>query len=434
MLYRALTGMSAPVLNALLSRRVKRGKEDPARLSERRGVATQPRPPGFLVWIHAISIGEAMAVLPLIEALLARPAGLSILLTTGTLTSAQLMAERLPSERVLHQFAPLDQPDWVARFLTHWQPDLGLITESELWPNLILGAKARRIPLILINARISARTTQNWLRFPRSIGTLLGAFTLCLAQDQDTASRLYALGAEHVATPGNLKFAAKPLPDQPEIRAELEAALIGRPRWLAASTHPGEEEKIAEAHQLLRTQFPNLLTIIAPRHPARGAEIAAKLVAQGLITERRAQGDAIGAGSQIYLADTLGELGVFYRLAPVVFLGGTLVPIGGQNPLEPARLGATLLHGPHTDNFADIFRRLDRAGGAERIETPQKLALAVGRLLQDQPLRQKRAEAALGIIETDIGVLPRMLTLLTPYLPEETALATANTPISHAPA
>ena len=227
-LYRLLTRGSAPALEALLRRRLKRGKEDPARIKERRGESDLSPPPGFLIWIHAVSVGEAMSVLPLIEALLARKPAPGVLLTTGTLTSARLMSDRLPAP-ALHQFAPLDHPDWVRRFLDRWRPDLGLIVESELWPNLILAAEARRCPLILMNARISARTTARWLRAPGGIGRLLRAFRLCLAQDWDSAARLYALGAAHVEVAGNLKFAGKPLPDRPAQRAELEAALGSRP-------------------------------------------------------------------------------------------------------------------------------------------------------------------------------------------------------------
>jgi 3-deoxy-D-manno-octulosonic-acid transferase len=431
-LYRLLTGLSAPALEALLRRRLKRGKEDPARIKERRGEASLERPPGFLVWIHAVSVGEANSALPLIEALLAHRPALAVLLTTGTLSSAQLMAERLPAS-VLHQFAPLDHPRWVRRFLDHWRPDLGLIIESELWPNLILAAEAQECPLILMNARISAGTTARWLRFPGGIRRLLRAFTLCLAQDWDNAARLYALGAAHVEMQGNLKFAGKPLPDQPAPRAAFEAALGSRPCWLAASTHPGEEELIAEAHALLRRQRPDLVTLIAPRHPGRGDAIAASLAARGLTVARRAQNDGIGAGTEIYLADTLGELGLFYRLARIVFLGGTLVPIGGQNPLEPIRLGCAVIHGPHTGNFADIFLRLDQGAASERVETPQMLALAAGRLLDDDRLRRIRADAASRVAAEETDVLTRVLARLKPFLPrDEPGSLGTEAPADHA--
>lgn len=415
-LYRALTGLGAPALEALLRHRLKRGKEDAARWTERRGEASLPRPEGFLVWIHAVSVGEANSVLPLIGALRDRHPALLVLLTTGTRTAAQLMAERLPSDRALHQFAPLDHPLWVSRFLDHWRPDLALITESELWPNLLLGAQARGIPLVLLNARMSQRSTQRWLRFPGSIGRLLACFTLCLAQDWDTAARLYALGASHVETAGNLKFAAGPLPDQPALRAALAVALGARPRLLAASTHPGEEELVAEAHGLLAKDFPDLLTLIVPRHPERGTAIAASLTARGFQVARRGEGAPVKPQTQIYLADTLGELGLFYRLSPVVFLGGSLVAVGGQNPLEPAKLGCAILHGPYTDNFSEIFGRLDGADAGEMVATPQRLALAARRLLEDARHRNDRIEAASRIAAEEGDVLSRILALLSPLL------------------
>jgi 3-deoxy-D-manno-octulosonic-acid transferase len=418
--------MSAPALDALLQRRLKAGKEDAARIGERRGASTLARPPGFLVWIHAISVGEANSVLPLIDALLARNTQLSVLLTTGTLTSAGLMKKRLPAERALHQFAPLDHPAWVQRFLDHWRPDLGLITESELWPNLLLGAEARGIPLVLLNARISARTTARWLRFPEGIARLLRVFTLCLAQDWDTAARLYALGALHVETPGNLKFAAAPLPDQPDLRTALETQLRPRPRFLAASTHPGEEDLIAEAHRLMQRNIPDLLTLIVPRHPARGPAVATSLVLKGFKVARRIENTQVTGATEIYVADTMGELGLFYRLAPVVFLGRTLTTTGGQNPLEPARIGCAILHGPHTENFSEIFAKLDQAGASETVKSPQELALAAGRLITDPALRDERIAAGITLAAAESDVLPRILKQLAPLLPPDESLARAR--------
>jgi 3-deoxy-D-manno-octulosonic-acid transferase len=422
--YRMLTGLSAPLLNALLVRRAGRGKEDSARAGERRGQSTLERPDGFLIWIHAVSVGEANSVLPLINALSVRDPALSILLTTGTVTAARLMAERLPPGRSRHQFVPLDHPEWVSQFFEHWRPDLGLITESELWPNLLLNAEARGIPLVLLNARISKRTAGAWLRHPRTIGRLLRCFTLCLAQDADSAARLCALGALHVETPGNLKFAAPPLPDEPLLRQALEARFGARPRLLAASTHPGEEELIASAHEILRRQHPNFLTIIAPRHPERGPAIAEMLRARGLKVERRAAA-AEGQGTpDIYVADTLGELGLFYRLCPIVFIGGSLVPVGGQNPLEPARLGCAVLHGPYTDNFADIMARFDAMGASEEVESPEALAGAVNVLVASPAARDTRARAGAALAAAQANVLNDILVRLSPFLPR-TAHASA---------
>jgi 3-deoxy-D-manno-octulosonic-acid transferase len=416
-LYRTLTGLSAPILNALLSRRAVRGKEDLARMGERRGQSARPRPGGTLIWIHAVSVGEANSVLPLVTALLARNATLSILLTTNTVTAAALMAERLPRQRVSHQFIPLDHPLWVRRFFDHWRPDLGLIVESELWPNLLLTAEARGIPLVLLNARISARTARAWLNHPQTIARLLLCFRLCLAQDADSAARLHALGAEYVETPGNLKYASPPLPDDPRAREALAQRFGERPRLLAASTHPGEEEMIAEAHLTLKRDVPDILSVIVPRHPARGPAIAAMLNARGLTVERRAEGEP-QENPDIYLADTLGELGIFYRFCPVAFIGGSFAPLGGQNPLEAARLGAAILHGPHTDNFLQMMRRFDSVGASQLVDSAAALAASAKALIKNPAQRQKQTDAAHALADAEAHVLDEILEQISAFLPE----------------
>lgn len=408
-LYRAGTELLGPAIELWLKRRLARGKEDPARLKERLGQPGRPRPPGRLVWLHAASVGEALSVLPLIERLLAERAGLSALLTTGTVTSARLMAERLPP-RAFHQFAPVDRPSAVRRFLDHWRPDLALWVESELWPNLVTETAKRGAPMALINARLSERAFRRWRRFGWMIRPMLQAFTLALAQSEADAERLRALGARDVRCLGNLKDAAPPLAADPGKLAELAAAFGDRPRWLAASTHPGEEAIAAEAHRALKPRLPGLLTVIAPRHPERGPEIADAL---GLSVGRRAAGEPPGADA--YLADTLGELGLFYRLCPIVFVGGSLVPHGGQNPLEPARLGAAVLFGPHMRNFAEAEARL-AAAGALRVADGPALAEAVGRLLADPMEAQRRGAALAAATAQDKAVLEAVLAALAPLI------------------
>ncbi len=377
-----MASLAAPGLRWLLRRRVTRGKEIAERLPEREGHESTPRPPGTLIWLHAASVGETLSVLPVVAAL---PPGITLLLTTGTLTSATLLGQRLPGlaprAQVLHRFVPLDVPGWAARFLDHWRPDAAAFVESELWPNLVFAASRRRIPLLLLNARMSERSYRGWRRMPGLARRLLRCFTLIEAQSMQDAERLRRLGAPRVGSPGNLKFAALALPfDEAEL-ARLRRLVGTRRVWLAASTHPGEEAVAAEVHARLAPRFPDLLTIIAPRHPERGAEIAAAL---GGVARRSAGQDPEGG---IWIADTLGELGLLFRLARVVFIGGSLVPRGGQNPLEPARLGCAVAVGPHTQNHADAVAALRDAAALHEVDGAAELADFVAAMLDDPPRR-----------------------------------------------
>ncbi|WP_037301386.1 3-deoxy-D-manno-octulosonic acid transferase [Rubritepida flocculans] len=378
--WRFLATLAAPLLRLHLRRRAARGKEEAARLPEREGHGAA-RPPGPLLWLHAASVGEARALLPLLEALAARAPTLVFLVTTGTTTSAAELPRWLSPAlrgRVIHRYAPLDVPGWVARFLEGWRPALALRIEGELWPNTLAACAARGVPLVLVNARLSARSAARWGRFaPGLARRLLGLFALIVPRSAEDAARLKALGAPRLAPPGDLKLAAEPLPADPGALAALRAAIGGRPVWLAASTHPGEEALVLQAAALLRPRHPGLLAILAPRHPERGAELAA--LAPG--AARRSQGAPPDAGG-VYIADTMGELGLLYRLADVALVGGSLVPHGGQNPLEPARLGCPILLGPHMENFAEATALLERAGGARRVGAdPAALAAAVADVL-----------------------------------------------------
>ncbi|HJU18030.1 MAG TPA: glycosyltransferase N-terminal domain-containing protein, partial [Stellaceae bacterium] len=378
-LYRALTGLLTPLAPALLHWRARRGKEDSARIGERRGIAGRKRPEAPLVWVHAASVGEATAILELIERILRERPGCEFLVTTGTVTSARLLAARLPAG-ARHQFVPLDLPLYVARFLDHWRPDLALWVESELWPNLVLATRARGIPLILVNARLSARAYTRWRRHPGLITPMLGAYALCLAQSEEQAERFRRLGAGAVASLGDLKAAAPPLPVDPVALRRLSRQVAGRPLWLAASTHDGEEEIAAAVHRAVGSRHERLLTIIAPRHPARGDAIAAMLRGRGLRLARRSRDERIEADTDVYLADTMGELGLFYRLSEIAFIGGSLCARGGHNPFEAARLGCAVMFGPDTGNCAAMAEALLAAGAAETV-TRDSLAEAVSALL-----------------------------------------------------
>jgi len=429
LLYRAATELAAPAVAALLLWRRLRGKEDAARFAERRGIASLPRPPGALVWVHAASVGEAQSALALIERLLAILPSVSVVVTTGTVTSAALLAERLP-ERAFHQYVPVDRRHWVRRFLAHWQPALALWIESELWPNLVLETAVRGIPMVLVNARMSERSFANWRRWPGIVSPLLERFRRVLAQSEVDGARYRSLGAADVVVTGSLKYDAATLPVDARELATLAAAIGARPRWLAASTHPGEEMAVADALRRLKERHPGLLTILVPRHPARAEDVRGLYSSLGLALAQRSQKEAIAAGTDVYLADTMGELGLFFRLSPIVFMGGSLVPHGGQNLLEPARFGCALLHGPHVENFRAIAAELAAAGAAEEVRDAASLAAAVEALLADDALRARRGAAAKRVAEAGRGVLDAVIAALADELaplagPREAGIARA---------
>jgi len=394
--------LAAPGLRAMLRRRVGRGKEVAARVPEREGIDPTPRPAGCLVWLHAASVGESQSVLPVLSALRGQAPDASILLTTGTVTSAALLAARLPElglQCVMHRFVPLDVPAWVARFLDHWRPDVAGFVESELWPNLIDGCRARGVPMMLVNARMSARSLRGWQRAPGFARQVVGAFDRVQAQSEGDAAHLRLLGAHGVDAPGNLKLAAPPLPADPAELARLRALTSGRPVWLASSTHPGEEDVAGQVHRSLAAAHPGLLTIVAPRHPERGAAIAAALDAP-----RRSAGQDPGEAG-LWVADTLGELGLLYRLAPLAFVGRSLVGQGGQNPLEPARLGCAIAVGPHTANFSEAVQALEAAGALTRIADAAGLVGWVDGMLRD-PARMRAAGATACVAAQGAAGLP----------------------------
>jgi 3-deoxy-D-manno-octulosonic-acid transferase len=412
-MYRLLSAAARPFAPILLARRLKRGKEHRQRLPERRGESRIARPEGPLVWVHGASVGELASVLPLIDRIRAHAMGM--LVTTGTVTSGGLAEQRL-SRGTIHQFIPLDIPRFVRRFLDHWQPDLALFVESELWPNMMIEASARGIPMILVNARLSEKSFERWRRIPNSIADLLRRFDLCLAGTSSDAARLSELGASNVVTTGNLKLDVPAPPADPTALAALQDAIAGRPVIAAASTHAGEEGVVIETHARLCTNFPGLLTLIAPRHPERGPGVAEIAAAAGLTAALRSRGELTKRTTQIYVVDTVGELGLVYRLAPAVFIGGSLVRHGGQNPVEAAKLRTAILHGPHVWNFADIYAALDNAHGAGAIDDVDRLTAHLAAWLTDPDACARVADAGHIVVENLGGALDRTLASLDPYL------------------
>jgi 3-deoxy-D-manno-octulosonic-acid transferase len=416
-----LGNLAQPLAPVWLRHRMARGKEEPARLGERLGAAGTDRPQGRLVWVHGASVGESLAALPLIETLMA--GGFHVLATSGTVASAAMLAKRLPPPHnghvAIHQYVPLDLPRAVARFLDHWRPDAGLFVESDLWPNLIGAAKARGIPLALVNARMSRASSQGWSRAPKTAAALLASFDLCLAQDEEIAARFAGLGARGVHVVGSLKADAAPLSAEETELAALRAAIGARPVLLAAQTHEGEDETVLPAHDALAQSFPELLTIIVPRHTGRGESIA--MLCGPRPAARRSLGQPLTPLTAVYIADTMGELGLFYRLAPFCFLGGSLVPMGGHNPLEPAALACAVLAGPHRSSAATAFDAIFSAQGFGAVTGSADIAAIAGRLIAHPALAKEAGAAAARGAATLRGAVAKSAALLEKLLADARA-------------
>ena len=398
----------SPAMPLLLRQRAARGKEDRSRARERLGIASLARPDGDLIWVHGASMGECQAALPLIARLL-EGGDCSVLVTSGTVTSAHMMQQQLPPG-VLHQYVPIDTPRATARFLNHWKPQVALFVESDLWPNLILGAAARGVKLAQVNARISARSFKRWRRARRVAAALLGCFDVCLAQDEEIAERFRALGAPDVRVVGSLMGDAPPLSADESTLMTMKSAIGARPVLLAAQTHPGEDETVLPAHDILRASHPDLLTIIVPRHPERGGDIA--MLCGCRKATRRSTGDALTRDVAVYIADTLGELGLFYRLTPFCFVGGTLVQMGGHNPLEPAKLHCAVLAGPHRQSAAGAYAAILGAQGFGQVGGSADIAGIAARLLADPAAARAAGEAAAAGAATLSGAVARTVAII----------------------
>ena len=402
-----------PVLGTALRARARRGREDAARLDERYGRPSLDRPAGPLCWVHAASLGEARSVDPLIRRLVDEE-GLQVLVTTVTVTSAQALARSLPP-RAVHQYAPLDQGAALRSFLDHWRPDCALRVESEFWPETLCALAQRGIPRAMVQARLSARSAARWRWLGGTLRQLLHGFDPVVAQTTADCARLSELGVAHVQGPLNLKADADAPAFDPRALLAVRADLAGRPFWLAASTHPGEEEIALTAHERVAARWPDLLTILLPRHPDRGDAIEVLARRRGYRVRRRSAGHLPGDGD-VYIADTLGETGLFYRLAGIVLVGGTLTPRGGHNLLEPARLDCAILRGPDVANVADVAADLDRAGAAATVKDAETLGNALLDLLHDSERTRRMAAAAVDVAVRAQGVTEEAVALLAPVV------------------
>lgn len=415
-LYLGFTSVADGWAARKLRARLAEGKEDPDRIDERFGRPKRPRPAGRLAWFHAASVGESLSILELLRQMCGEYPDLAIVVTTGTRSAAALLDARLP-RGVIHQYVPVDTKAAVRGFLDHWKPDLAIWTESEFWPRLMVETARRGTPMLLVNGRITEKTRQNWRWFPAMSRSLLHRFALLLVQTDAMRAAFLDIGApkDRMIVTGSLKEGAVPLPHDEAARKEMLKAIGRRPVWLAASTHDGEEEIVIAAHRMVLRRNPEAILILVPRHPERAGDVRRLLEGSGLKFAQRSAQEEIGTDTDIYLADTLGELGLWYRIAPVSFVAGSLVPVGGHNPFEPAALGSAIIHGPHVYNFADIYTRLFEGKAVICVRTEQELAEAVDECLHADT-SATMAAAAWEVSSEGAGVTEHVMAHIRPYI------------------
>ncbi len=411
--YRYIGAAAYPLIGPYVAWRASKGKEDRSRSRERYGVAGRERPDGPLVWVHAASVGETIAVVPLVRNIL--DYGINVVLTTGTVTSAKVVEERLP-ERVIHQYVPLDLKPAVSRFLNHWKPDLAIIAESEIWPMTILELGARRVPQVLVNGRMSDRSFASWKKRASLAEALFENLAHVVAQSEIDGERFRALGARPVTVSGNLKVDTAPPPADEKALHALKRQIGARPTWAAVSTHDGEEAMAAEVHVALRARHRSLLTIVVPRHPERADALVAEMRGRGLAVARRSLGEKIASDTDILLGDTIGEMGLYLRLTEIAFVGRSLSSSGGQNPLEPAMLDTAVLSGRNVQNFRESYQKLIESGGAKLVKDRNMLAGAVNYLLSNEIARHDMMAAAAATVEEMRGALAATMRALEPYI------------------
>ena len=409
-----LGGMAIyPLITPYLALRAANGKEDRGRRDERFGYASANRPAGPLIWFHAASVGETSAIVPLIREI--RQRNIHVVLTTGTMTSAQVTRERL-GEDVIHQYVPLDLKPAIGRFLDYWEPDCAIVAESEIWPTTIAELTRRQIPQILVNARISDRSFSRWQRRPSLAEALFENMALVMAQSDLDAERFRDLGARQVTTSGNLKVDTDAPPHDAAVLAGYMKQVGERKTWAAVSTFDGEESAAAIVHRTLKARD-NLLTILVPRHPERCNDIETMLVSQGLNVARRTRNDPLTPDVDVFLGDTIGEMGLYLRMTQVAFVGRSLFENkGGQNPLEPAMLGCAVLSGGHVQNFREAYQRLARNGSARMVRDTEMLAKGVHYLLGNDTARQAMIEAGFTAVHEMQGALTATIKGLEPYI------------------
>lgn len=415
-IYKALIQVSYPVfIRPYIKKRIKIGKEDPNRLNERLGQPKLPRPEGKLIWMHGASVGETISMLPLIDKILKEDKNIHVMVTSGTVTSADVMSKRLP-ERAFHQYIPIDNPKFVKNFIQHWQPDLALWFEAELWPSLISEIHKNKIPLVLVNGRIADKAFKHWKMFKFFSKEMLDCFDLCLGQSKEDTRRLNAIGAKDAQYLGNLKYAGFNPPVDADKKQNIVNQIGDRPLWGVISTHNNEEEQIGQYIAEMKKQIPNLFTLIAPRHPQRGVTIQEQLSKLGLNTALRSKNEPIEAKTDVYIADTIGEVGIWYDIAPIIFIGGSLIPHGGQNFIEPCRFHDAVFVGPNTQNFTEATERATEAQAITQVKDAKELTQKVVSLLQNANELKDKQEKAYLWAQSEAQVLDGIVKVIKEYL------------------
>lgn len=405
-IYRLLTNILSPIINIHLENRVRIGKENPGRYREKLGLNLLPRPKGKVIWFHASSVGELNSVMPLIHLLHKELPTINFLITTSTLNSEKIFQKaKLPNS--IHQFFPVDIPSAITKFLNNFKPNMAVFVDSELWPNMI-NMVSKKCPLYLVNFRMSDNSFKRWKYFKPVVSQLLAKFKLIMSSSHDDHAKLeFFLGpkAKNIQYTGNLKWSApKYVYNETELN-KIKKAIGNRPFWLAASTHPGEFEVFLNAHHALEKKYNNLLTIILPRHPERGMEIHELSTQNKLKSAVRSRSDKLTKAIQVYISDMMGELGLWYALADVVFVGGSLVHHGGQNVLEPARMECAIFVGSHTFNFKEIIDSLLTSNAIEIVHNEKEFIDTLDELLSNKAKRIKLQKAALAVTEKTKNIL-----------------------------
>lgn len=403
------------VIRSYIQKRIEIGKEDTKRFNERIGRPIKERPSGRLIWFHGASVGESVSMLPLINKLLETSEDTHVMVTTGTTTSADLMGKRLP-ERAFHQYIPIDNPAFTKRFVKHWRPDLVLWFESDFWPAMLSTIKKKNIPLILVNGRISNKSFKRWQQFDFLCKELLSCFTFCLGQSEEDAYRLRVLGAKDSTCLGNLKFAGLPIPVDENKKSEILKQIDSRPLFCISSTHDNEEYQLGRHFKKLFEKHPDLLIIIAPRHPQRGTDIQKQMKELGFETALRSAQEPITKKTQVYIADTIGELGIWYGISPIVFIGGSLIPHGGQNFMEPSRLKDAVIVGPYMHNFTEAMQRAQKANAIIQTIDAEETISTVNQLLENKDLLEAKQSLAYNWASSEAKVLDGIVEKVKGYL------------------
>lgn len=416
-LYSGLMRLGSPLLRLYLARRAAMGKEDKSRLSERFGKASLPRPDGKLIWIHGASVGETLTALPIINWILETDKTAHVIFTSGTVTSAEMLKQRLP-ERAFHQYLPADTPAYAKSFLTHWRPDLCLWFESDIWPNILRATKARNIPMQLLNARLSKNSREGWMKRPKTAKALFGLFTDTLPADDGTAKFLSEILGRRIETFGNLKITAARLPasdkDCKHIRSFIETRYYN---WCAASTHDGEDEIILDAHLEVLMQFPKASLTLVPRHPERAEDIIAHLEKRKLSYAR--WGDTPSKAVDVLLVDRMGKMGAVYSTSRIVLMGGSLLPhLRGHNPMEPAHFNCGIINGPYVSSFQSVFDNMNKIKAAYLLESPDvhSIAACVQGWFQYEGTLARHAQKARSFTTLNDELLTQVTDHLSPFI------------------